>query len=112
MLAAAPDDRVRDGRRALSMAQGLLDKGLRSFDALETMAMAQAEVGQFSGAAMWQRDAIATAEREAGRTVAERITDNLKLYEAGRPCRTPWRPDEPLEFQAIGPDVASEVRRQ
>jgi hypothetical protein len=75
------------------------------------MAMAQAEVGQFSGAAMWQRDAIAAAERTAGHVVAERITDNLKLYEAGRPCRTPWRPDEPLEFQATGPGAAPEGRR-
>jgi tetratricopeptide (TPR) repeat protein len=112
LLAAAPDDRVRDGRRALSMVQGLLNKGLRSFDALETMAMAQAETGQFSGAAMWQRDAIATAERTAGHVVAERIADNLKLYEARKPCRTPWRPDEPLEFQATGPDAAPEGRRQ
>jgi hypothetical protein len=60
---------------------------------------------------MWQRDAITTADRTAGHVVAERITDNLKLYEAGRPCRTPWRLDEPLEFQAAVPDVASEVRR-
>ena len=112
LLAAAPDDRVRDGRRALSMAQGLVDKGLRSFDVLETMAMAQAEAGQFSGAAMWQRDAIAAAERTAGHVVAERITDNLKLYEAGRPCRAPWRTDEPLEFQGAVPDPAPEGRRQ
>jgi tetratricopeptide (TPR) repeat protein len=110
LLAAAPDDRVRDGRRALTLAQGLLDKGLRGFDALETMAMAQAEVGQFSGAVMWQRDAIATAERAAGPGVAQRITDNLRLYESGKPCRTPWRPDEPLEFQGAGPE-APEARR-
>ena len=57
-------------------------------------------------------DAIAAAERTAGHVVAERITDNLKLYEAGRPCRTPWRADEPLEFQAAVPDAAPEVRRQ
>jgi tetratricopeptide (TPR) repeat protein len=112
LLAAAPDDKVRDGRRAVAIAQGLVDRGLRSFETLETMAMAQAEVGQFSGAVMWQRDAIATAERTADRGVAARITDNLELYEAGKPCRTPWRPDEPLEFQGTGPDVTPEARRQ
>jgi tetratricopeptide (TPR) repeat protein len=111
LLAAAPDDRVRDGRRALSIVQSLLDRGLRGFDVLETMAMAQAEVGQFSGAATWQRDAIATAERTAGRAVAERITDNLRLYDARKPCRTPWRPDEPLEFQGAAPDAPPEARR-
>src|SRR6185503_18402711 len=61
LLAAAPDDRARDGRRALSMAQGLIDRGPRSVEALETMAMAQAEVGQYSAAVTWQRDAIEAA---------------------------------------------------
>ena len=32
------------------------------------------------------------------RQIAERLADNLKRYQAGRPCRTPWRADEPLEF--------------
>jgi tetratricopeptide (TPR) repeat protein len=111
LLAAAPDDRARDGRRALAIVQGLVDKGLRTFDVLETMAMAQAEVGQFSGAAMWQRDAIAAAGQAAGPGVAARIADNLTLYEARKPCRTPWRPDEPLEFQHTGADPAPQGRR-
>jgi tetratricopeptide (TPR) repeat protein len=111
LLAAAPDDRVRDGRRAVSIMRALVDKGLRGVDALETMAMSQAEVGQYSGAAMWQREAIAEAVRSGERAVAERIADNLRLYEAGRPCRTPWRADEPLEFQSIGPESAPEARR-
>ena len=90
---------MRDGRRALAIIQGLIDRGLRTFDALETMAMAQAEVGQFSAAVTWQRDAMAAAERPAGLGVAGLMAGNLRLYEAGKPCRTPWRPDEPLEFQ-------------
>jgi tetratricopeptide (TPR) repeat protein len=111
LLAAAPDDKVRDGARTLAIAQSLVDRGLRSFDMLETMAMAQAEVGQFSDAVMWQRDAIDTAERTADRGIAARITDNLRLYEARRPCRTPWRLDEPLEFQSLGPDQAVDAGR-
>jgi len=106
LLAAAPDDRVRDGRRALSIMQGLVDKGLRTFDALETMAMAQAEVGQYTGAAMWQREAIATADKAGEQGIAERIADNLRLYEMSKPCRTPWRADEPLEFEGGGTDGA------
>ena len=111
LLAAAPDDRVRDGRRALSIMQALIDKGLRSLEALETMAMSQAEVGQYSGAAAWQRDAIAAAVKAGERGIAERITDNLRLYDARKPCRTPWRPDEPLEFQGSGPESPSEAHR-
>jgi tetratricopeptide (TPR) repeat protein len=111
LLAAAPDDPVRDGRRALAMIQGLIDRGVRTSDALETMAMAQAEVGQFSAAVMWQRDAMAAAERTAGLGVAGIMADNLRLYEAGKPCRTPWRPDEPLEFLSTAADPALDAGR-
>ncbi len=111
LLAAAPDDRVRDGRRALAIMQGLIDRGVRTSEALETMAMAQAEVGQFSAAVMWQRDAMAAAERTAGLGVAGIMADNLRLYEAGKPCRTPWRPDEPLEFQGTAADPALDAGR-
>jgi tetratricopeptide (TPR) repeat protein len=109
LLAAAPDDRVRDGRRALSIMQGLVDRGLRSLEALETMAMSQAEVGQYGGAVVWQREAIAAARQAGEPGIAERIADNLRLYEAGKPCRTPWRVDEPLEFQASGPARAPDT---
>ena len=113
LLAAAPDDRVRDGRRAMTIIEGLAgDRGLRSLEALETMAMAQAEVGQYSGAAMWQREAIAAALKAGERGIAERIADNLRLYEAQKPCRTPWRVDEPLEFQNSGPGNAPEASRR
>jgi tetratricopeptide (TPR) repeat protein len=111
LLAAAPDDRVRDGRRALSIAQGLIDMGIRTVEALETMAMAQAEAGQYSAAVMWQRDAIDTAAGTGERGIADRIADNLKLYQAGKPCRTPWRLDEPLEFQGSGAAGVPEARR-
>ena len=62
------------------------------------MAMAQAEVRQFSAAVMWQRDAMSAARRTAGLGVAGLMADNLRLSQSGKPCRTPWRPDEPLEF--------------
>ena len=64
------------GARSRSL-RGSSTKASARFDVLETMAMAQAEVGQFSGAAMWQRDAIAAAEQTGRPGVAERITDNL-----------------------------------
>jgi tetratricopeptide (TPR) repeat protein len=100
LFAAAPDDRVRDGRRAMAIVAVLVTgKGLRSPEALEIMAMAQAETGQYSSAAMWQREAIAAASKAGERGIAERIADNLRLYEASKPCRMPWRADEPLEFQ-------------
>ncbi len=101
VLAAAPDDKVRDGHRALSTIQRVLAT-VRASDTLETMAMAQAEVGQFTEAATWQHEAIAAAERSGQHGVAQRIADNLRLYESRRLCRTPYRPDEPIEFQPTG----------
>lgn len=98
LYAAAPDDRVRNGRRALSIAQGLLNRQPRTIGLAETMAMALAEAGRYSDAVRWQREAIEAAGRAGQRTVVERLTANLNRYQAGRPCRTPWRADESIEF--------------
>ena len=99
LFAAAPDNRVRDGRRALAIAQALLNRQPRTIELAETMAMASAEVGQYGAAVLSQREAIEAAERTGRRDTMERLADNLKRYQAGRPCRTPWRADEPIEFQ-------------
>ena len=106
ILAAAPDDKVRDGRRAALFAQPVIAK-VRAVDTLETMAMAQAELGQFTEAVTWQKAAIAAAEKSGERGIAQRIADNLRLYESRKPCRTPWRPGEPLEFQPAGSGLQS-----
>ena len=106
ILASAPDDKVRDGRRAASIMQPVVSQ-IRASDILETMAMAQAELGQFTEAVRWQQDAIASAERAGSPGIAQRITDNLRLYQARRPCRMPYRPDEPIEFQPSGPAIQS-----
>jgi tetratricopeptide (TPR) repeat protein len=97
VLAAAPDDRVRNGGRAVSMAQALMTRQPKTVDLVETMAMALAEVGQYSDAVRWQREAVEAAERAGHRTVVERLRANLDRYQAGRPCRTPWQADEAIE---------------
>ncbi len=95
LLAAAPDDRVRDGARALMMVEALV-KVQQTPTVMETMAMALAEVNRFEEAARWQSDAIDLA-RQAGRPdVAARLTDNLRRYQSKEPCRTPWTDDDPV----------------
>lgn len=95
LLAAAPDDRVRDGTRADAILQGLL-KQQRTPALAETMAMAQAELGRFRDAIEWQRTAIDLA-RASGRPAGmAHLSETLALYEAGRPCRTPWTSDDPV----------------
>lgn len=93
VLAAAPDDGVRDGSRALALAQDLVKHG-RTLDLGETTAMALAATGQYAQAAAIQRELIAAAEREKLSSVLARLTANLRLYESGSPCRTPWEANE------------------
>ena len=92
LLAAAPDDQVRDGRRAMVLMQELL-KGPLRIDVRETMAMTLAELGQYDEAATWQREAMAAAEQAGRGDLAQLMADNLALYEQRRPCRTPLRAD-------------------
>lgn len=91
LLAAAPDPRVRDGRRAVALMQELV-KVQRTPELNETMAMAYAETGEYQQAVGWQREAMTAAE-QAGRDlhVRQQMTENLRLFERGEPCRTPWR---------------------
>jgi tetratricopeptide (TPR) repeat protein len=93
LYAASPNSRVRDGSRAVTLAQQLLQTH-DSADAREAMAMALAESGQYGAAARWQRDAIAAAARTGDSGVPRHMRDTLASFERGQPSRTPWR-DEP-----------------
>ncbi len=93
VLAAAPDDQVRDGQRALALVQDLIKQG-RTLDLGATMAMALAELRQFTHAISLQQDLIAAAEKGGLTDMARRLKVNLVHYERLEPCRTPWTPDE------------------
>ena len=41
-----------------------------------------------------QRNVMAAAERAGLLDVVRRLTPNLRLYERGEPCRTPFTTDE------------------
>jgi tetratricopeptide (TPR) repeat protein len=93
LLASAPDDRVRDGRRAMAMVKELLEQE-QSIELGETLAMTLAELGDYAQAASVQRDVIAATERSGLGELARRMATNLQLYERRQPCRTPWRDGE------------------
>ena len=94
LLAAAPDERVRDGSQALELMRVLVASAPTTAVA-ETMAMTLAELGFFAEAAEWQRAAMAIAAKAARPDVAQRMASNLQLYLRRQPCRTPWRDDDP-----------------
>jgi tetratricopeptide (TPR) repeat protein len=102
LLAAAPDDRVRDGQRAITITQELF-KDLKSTDLGETMAMALAEVGEYDKAAAVQRGVMDAAQRAGLNEAVARMAENLRLYEHGRPCRTPWKDDIAVALPAVSP---------
>ena len=94
LLAAAPDAAVRDGPRAMRLVERLAQAD-RTIDLGETMAMTLAELGRYGEAAGVQRDLIAAAAAGGMRDAVPRLTANLRLYERGRPSRTPW-PDDAI----------------
>jgi tetratricopeptide (TPR) repeat protein len=95
LLAAAPDDRVRDGTRALSIMEGLVEAE-QTLAMAETMAMALAELGRFEDAVNWQRDVMAAAAKGRRQDLAGRLSANLRLYQNSQPCRVPWADDDPV----------------
>jgi predicted Zn-dependent protease len=99
VYAAAPDNRVRDGRKAFEITQTLLNAQPRTTALGETMAMVTAELGNFMEAVNIQRDIIDAATRAGHEADVRRMRANLQLYEHGRPCRTPWTDEEMTESQ-------------
>ena len=68
--------------------QGVLARELRGVEVGELMAMTQAELGQYSEAVTWQRDALAAAERMSRPDLVRRLSETLARYEHRQPCRT------------------------
>ncbi len=91
VLAASPDASVRDGKRALEMAKRLT-AAFRRPETLESLAMAYAELGRFPEAIRYQREVIRAAEGEVPASLLDYLQSNLRRYEQGKPCRTPWPP--------------------
>jgi tetratricopeptide (TPR) repeat protein len=94
VLAAAPDDRVRDGERAWKLVETLPNEQ-RHPGAFETMAMVLAELGHFDLAIDWQGLAMSATTRAGRPDVARQMAASLALYQRRQPCRTPWRDDDP-----------------
>jgi tetratricopeptide (TPR) repeat protein len=93
LLATSPDDKVRDGHRAMDLVQQMLQKG-RTIELGETYAMTLAELGQYREAQALQRDLVAAAGRAGMGTMKIRLIARQQLYDKAEPCRTPWTDEE------------------
>ncbi len=98
LLAASPDDTVRNGRLALETLQKVFQatQGDVAFEHLETLAMAFAETRQFEKAVEVQQDMIREVSRGGRPDLAALLQENLSRYRQGQACRQPWRDDDPV----------------
>lgn len=87
LLAACPDLAVRDGRRALDLAFAVWQARPDAVHA-ETVALANAELGDCAEAARWQQIALnAAGEEKAPASRVEELKSALAKYGRGAPCR-------------------------
>ncbi len=85
ILAACPDARYRDGHRAVACATRACELGgWEEPDALDALAAAYAEGGDFDAAIRWQARAIAML---ADGPTRDEYRSRLALYRAGKPYR-------------------------
>ncbi len=88
LLAAAPDDRCRDGRQAIQLARQLHDQSPHPDPrTLDLLAAAYAEVGQFAEAETTAANALELARQLRLPKLAEAVGRRLDLYRVGRPFR-------------------------
>jgi len=84
VLATSPDDKLRDGKRALELAEKACEvTDYKEGHILSTLAAAYAETGDFENARKWSRKAV-----EVGReSQKEQLREELESYKANKPWR-------------------------
>lgn len=92
VLATSPEDKVRDGKRAIELATKAAE--LTKFEKphiLSTLAAAYAESGDFESAKKWSKKAVETRDsestEEAAKEMAAQLSKELESYEANKPWR-------------------------
>lgn len=94
ILAACPDPAVRDGERALAIAQSLF-QGAPTAAHEEALAMALAEVGRFDEAKKELRDALGRARAAHRQDLTQHLELQVNRLAAERTLREPWPADRP-----------------
>jgi tetratricopeptide (TPR) repeat protein len=88
ILATASDERVRDGARAVALAERATRLTNRQHvESLDTLAAAYAQAGRFGDAVAAGRDALAAARTRDDRAIIPELEQRLELYRSQRPFR-------------------------
>jgi Flp pilus assembly protein TadD len=86
LLATCPDASIRNGARAVELAEGANQlAGGKNPAVLDTLAAAYAEAGRFSEAIVTAKQAFELAMAAGRKELAGQAESRLKLYESGRP---------------------------
>ncbi|MBR4833731.1 MAG: tetratricopeptide repeat protein [Thermoguttaceae bacterium] len=103
LLATCPNDKLRDGKRALEMAVSACEITFYAeAHILSTLASAHAELGDFEKAREWARKAVELGEKEKHESL-----DNLKAELAAYEEDKPWRETSEI-VEEVDEDVASQ----
>ncbi len=82
LLATSPEDSVRNGPRAVELAERAVSlTGHQDIMSLETLSAAYAEVGRFEDALTTGREALALAERQGREAAATSLARRLQQFE-------------------------------
>ena len=88
LLATCPNDKLRNGARAVELAERAASlSGGKKPEMLDILAAAKAEAGQFSGALSVARQALDLARQQNNRALADALRARMALYQAGKPFR-------------------------
>jgi len=96
VLATSPDDKLRDGKRALEMALKACEKtDYKRPHILSTLAAAYAETGDFDNARKWSAKAVELAsakpadgdDEDASDDIKDSLEKELKSYKENKPTR-------------------------
>jgi len=90
VFATSPDDSLRDGAKAVQLAQEALRiSGRRIPIIFRTLAAAYAESGEFSKAIDTAQQGIELANSQGNSSLATELQGNIELYQQQRPLRDP-----------------------
>lgn len=90
LLATCPDDAVRDGERAVRLAEAVMQREV-TLEHAETLAMALAEQDRFDEAILWQRRVLDEVRRRGDTRHLEKAQARLGRYENSEKIRAPWQ---------------------
>jgi protein O-mannosyl-transferase len=90
IFATSPEDSLRDGAKAVQLAEGALHiSGRRIPLIFRTLAAAYAENGEFSKAIQTAQQGVELANNQGNSALATELQGNIVLYQEQRPLRDP-----------------------